>query len=255
MSHRKEEGISGELVSKLFSLAIKPESIGENPLTEDEILALFRARDAVWLHGGDPKKPHAELTSGKCSNGYFNCSKILCFPSFAEILAWHLVYKLREQGIKPGTIDWVIGSPYAAITFSYKVAELLGAVHGFPEKDPTVVPTDPKGKRMLWKRWQIPKGAKVLRIEELITTLGTTMSVRQAVKRGNSEPVEFSSVVGTLVHRPPKLPISYAELRIVALVEKEVWAVEPSKCPLCKAGSKRLKPKSNWAELTGKEGG
>ncbi len=251
MSHRKEEGISRKLVSKVISMAIKPESIGENPLTEDEMLALFRAHDAVWLHDGDSEKPHAELTSGKCSNGYFNCSKILCFPSFAEILAWHLVYKLREQGIKPGTIDWVIGSPYAAITLSYKVAELLGAVHGFPEKDSTVVPTDPKGKRMLWKRWQIPKGARVLQVEELVTTSGTFKAVRRSIEEGNPEPVEFLPIIGALVHRPPKLPADYGDLKVSALIERKVWAVDPSECPLCEAGSRRVKPKTHWTELTG----
>ena len=97
-----------------------------------------------------------------------------------------------------------------------------------------------------------PKGAKVLQIEELITTLGTTTNIREAVEKGNLEPVEFLPIVGTLVHRPPKLPVTYNGLEVVSLVEKEVWAVDPAECPLCRQGSIRLKPKSHWAELTGK---
>jgi len=234
------------LAAKLMFLTANPSAVSSNPLTQEEIIGIFEAYDAVWLHDGDPKKPHAELTSGKCSNGYFNCPKVLCHPLIAEILARQLIQKLGQNLVHG--VGWVIGSPYAAITFSYEIAKLLGAVHGFPEKDPT----DPEKKRMIWKRWQIPEGAKVLQIEELITTLGTTMGVRQAIKEGNPEPVNLIFTVGALVHRPSKLPISYAELRIVSLIEKEVWAVDPSECPLCKAGSPRLRPKAHWVELTGR---
>lgn len=215
------------------------------PLNEKQILDWFTVCDAVWIHDGDPKKPHAELTSGKCSNGFFDCMRVLCFPNLNEIFARHLVWKLQEKGLHD-SVDWVVGSPYAAITFSYEVAKILGAVHGFTEKDPS----RPKG--MLWRRMAIPGGANVLQIEELITTSGTFQEVRRAVEEGNPEPVNFLSVVGTLVHRPPKLPADYGERKVVALIEEEIWAVEPDDCPLCKAGSKRYRPKTHWKELTGK---
>jgi len=99
---------------------------------------------------------------------------------------------------------------------------------------------------------QIPKDVIVLQIEELITTSGTFKEVRRAVEDGNNEPVSWLSVVGTLVHRPSKLPVDYDGIKIVSLIEKEVWAVEPSECPLCKIGSPRYRPKANWAKLTGK---
>ncbi len=231
-----------ELWRKLLFLKANPASISSNPLTQEEIIGIFEEYDAVWLHDGNSAKPHAELTSGKCSNGYFNCSKVLCYPAIAELFARHLVQKLGKYITRRA--GWVIGSPYAGITFSYEAAKLLGAAHGFTEKDPK----DPK--KMLWKRWQIPKGSEVLQIEELITTLKTAMSVREAAEKGNKEEIKFMPVIGTLVHRPPEFSADYAGLRIVSLIEKQVWAVEPSECPLCAKGSKRLKPKSHWAELT-----
>jgi len=232
------------LSAKLVFLAANPTVISTDPLTQEEIIEIFEEHDAIWLHDGNPKKPHAELTSGKCSNGYFNCSKVLCYPWLAGILARQLVQDLGYDYLQG--VNWVIGSPYAAITFSYEVARILGAAHGFPEKDSD----DPK--KLVWKRWQIPKGARVLQVEELITTSGTTLAVRQAIEEGNSERVEFLSPIGALVHRPALLPISYAEFRVMALIEKVVWAVDPKDCELCKAGSPRLKPKTHWAELTGK---
>jgi hypothetical protein len=147
----------------------------------------------------------------------------------------------------------VIGSPYAGITFSYEVAKAFRATHGFTEKDPS----DPKKKRMLWKRFNIPAKSKVLQVEELITTSGTFKAVRRAIIEGNSEPVNFLPVVGVLIHRPPKLPVHYEingeKIKIVPLVEKLMWAVDPSKCSLCRASSIRLSPKNHWAELTGKK--
>jgi len=213
---------------------------------EDLFLAWFKICDAVWLHDGNPKRPHAELTSGKCSNGFFDCMRVLRYPNLCEILALQLAKKLREAGVeKP---EWVIGSPYAAITFSFAVAKAFGAIHAFVEKDPS----DPKGKRFIWRRMTIPTGASVLQIEELITTSGTFREVHRAVDEGNAEPVNWLPIVGTLVHRPPELPIDYGDKRVVALIEKGVWAVEPKVCPLCKAGSQRLRPKAHWKELTGR---
>ena len=223
-------------------------------LTEEAILHWFKECDAVWLYDGDPnpKKPHAELTSGMCSNGFFDCMRVLCHPAFTEILALQLAQKLREQGVGP--VDWVIGSPYAAITFSYELARALGAIHGFAEKDPA----DPQGKKMAWRRMKIPPQSRILQVEELITTSGTFQEVRRAVREGNGDSVNFLPAVATLVHRPPKLPAYYSDdlsrmsIHVFSLIEREVWAVKPEECPLCKAGSRRVRPKSNWAELTGK---
>jgi len=235
----------------LPTLIDDPRHYDDKILSAEEILAWFDVYDAVWVYDStNPKAPHAELTSGKCSNGFFDCMRVLCNPKLCEIFALQLVRKLKEAGIEK--VDWVIGSPYAAITFSYEVAKGFGAVHGFTEKDPITIPTDPKRKKMLWQRMQIPKDAIVLQVEELITTSGTFKEVRWAVEKGNYESIKWLPVVGTLVHRPPKLPVNYDGIEIVSLIETEVWAVEQSECKLCKIGSPRYLPKSNWKKLTGK---
>lgn len=81
--------------------------------------------------------------------------------------------------------DWVIGSAYAAITFSYEVAWYMGAIHGFVEKDQT----DPEGKRMKWSRFAILAGSTFLQVEELVTTSGTLEQVHTVVHKENPEPV------------------------------------------------------------------
>lgn len=225
-------------------LKIDPRIFEGKTVAEEEILLWFELANAYWVHDGDLQSPHAELISGMCSNGYFDCPRLLKYPNLCEILANQLARKLKENGVQ--RVDWIIGSAYAAITFSYEVAKAMDAIHGFTEKDPQ------NPKKMVWRRTNIPEGSIVLQIEELTTTGHTFQEVRQAIEQGNEGKVRFLPTIGVLVHRPPKLPVDYGELRVIALVEKEIWAVNPKDCYLCEAGSPRYRPKTHWPELTGK---
>lgn len=229
-------------------LRLDPRGFG-HPQPESKILSWFRMADALWNYEGEPSpnKPHAELTSGLCSNGYVDCPRLLSHPNVTDILANTLVVKLAIAAVVE--VDWVVSSAYAAITFGHEVAKVFGARFGNTVKDPT----DPEQKRMLWRRLTIPRGATVLQVEELITTMGTTQEVRRAVKQGNAEPVEFLSAVGTLVHRPADPAAVLRDNNIISVLEMEIWTKPPEECPLCAAGSPRVKPKTHWRELTGRQ--
>lgn len=218
--------------------------------SEAELLHVFKLCNAYWYHDGDPKRPHAELTSGLCSNGFFDCLRVLKYLAFSELFAAQLSIKIEEflkQHMLPYP-SWVIGSPMAGITFAHDVArELEAPINMCVEKDPT------NPKKMIWNRMQIPNKEVVLQVEELVTSAHTLNEVERALLFGNGGPVNFLHLVAILVHRPPKLPVThYGRRAVVALIEKEIWAVPRSECPLCVQGSKRLRPKQNWAELTGK---
>lgn len=235
-------------------LAIKPEDFPlPKLLTQERILRWFQLADAYWGYEGEPtpQKPHAELASKFCSNGYFDCPRLLSYPNVAQILGREAAHHfLSTVQLKPGQrVDWVVSSAYSAITFGHEVAKVLEARFANVEKDPN----DPAQKRMLWRRLTIPSGSVVVQAEELITTRGTTDEVRRAVLEGNeAKDLSFVPEIVALVHRPPDLIAATHKNRIVALVEKEIWAVPPAECPLCKVGSQRFKPKTHWAELTGK---
>jgi len=218
----------------------------------ETIISWLKNENAYWHYQGDrsPEKPHAELSSGLCSNGFFDCQRILCYPNVAEILAFQLAWEIkvcmREERIDK--IDFVVAPAYAAIPFGHEVAKALGARFVFTEKDPS----DPKGKKMLWQRMAIPAGANVLQVDELITTASTIKEVRRAIQDGNPELVTFVPFVGTIVYRPESLKAK-SEYEIVSLIRQEVQNFEPSECPYCKAGSPRVRPKKNWDKLTGKK--
>ncbi len=231
-------------MEKLNLLDINPEDYDSVWIPEEEILSWFDVAQAGWVYSGNPEDPHAELVSGLCSTGYFDCNRVLCYPNICQILGEELGARIVRH-VKP---DWVISSPYSAITFGHEVAKKIGVPFACCEKNPE----DPSGKTMIWRRRTLPEGTKILQIEELITTSDTTVEIRRAVTQGNSEPVIFLDQVGALVHRPKKLPADYGNIKVMALIEKEIWSGKPDECELCKAGSKRVRPKSHWKELTGK---
>ena len=209
----------------------------------DTILEIYHNRDAVWFfdYEGDPTAPHVELTGGSCSDGYVNSALVTSVPGTLSFIVSELMPYLPRA-------DWVVGSPYAAITFSYEVARQMGAMHGHAEKDAR----DPK--RLRWSRFAIPEGATVLQAEELITTFGTTLTVRQAIEEGNHAPVRFLPVVGTIIYRPPTLDVP-PPLEVCALVEREIRTWTRDACPLHRQGSPALRPKAkeHWTELTRKQ--
>jgi orotate phosphoribosyltransferase len=214
--------------------------------TPEDVLEWFKILEAGWIHDGDPAKPHAKLHSGKCSNGFFLCKKVLAYGNLREILAYCIIRNLRNAGLEEKKVGGVFGSPYSSILLAGDVARLLGVKVYVPEKDPN----NPKG--MIFKPDDvIPEGTQLLGIEELITTFDSAAATAQAITVGNPYPVTFLPFVGVLVFRPSMINrLSPDGRQIVSVIEKQVDAWDPADCPFCKQGSKPLPPKTNWAELT-----
>lgn len=251
------------MATRDWRLEINPRNFDGRLLSEEKILDWFEQCEAVWIHDGNTKSPHVQLHSGLCSNGYFDCQRVLRYPRLSEIIARQVAQKLRESGVPQP--DWVVSSAYGAITVGHEVAKVLGAQFMYLEKDP-------EQDTMIWRRITIPKDSTVLSIEELITLGETIDDVMRAVEEGNREPVKFLPFAGAIIYRPPtshqslkvssyytpRKKIGEAQVRlppikIIALIERKIWAVPPESCPLCKAGSPRIsQPKTRWTELTGK---
>jgi orotate phosphoribosyltransferase len=203
-----------------------------NGTTETQFREVLEACRAFWLHSGNPKDPHAELHSGKCSDGFIDTLRALVHSNFCLGMAHMLAGKIR--GSYKGPIDWVIGSDHAGAVFSQNVAVALGAKHDFTEKG--------ENKTQLWKRFWIEPGEVVLQVEELMTTAATFKEVRDGIRQGNGSDVTFAPVAGVLVHRSEVSRIEDTEIVSFAHYDIKVW--DPAECPLCKQGSKRFKPKT-----------
>ena len=232
-----------------YLLGINPGDFLNKDIAVDDVLGWFKMLDAYWMHDDNSTHPHAKLTSGKCSNGFFDCLQVLSFFNLSEIIANQLARQIRKV-IGNQEVDVIVASPMADITFAHDVGRALGAkIFIFVEKDPK------DDKKKICRRQRIPQGANVLQIEELITTALTTSNVKAAVELMNGEPVNWLPCIGTMVHRPPYRVTHYDERKVVSVIEKIIWAEDPSECPLCIRGSQPIAPKKgqNWLMLTGKQ--
>jgi len=238
-----EEILSLSSVAELRTL--KRRDFEHRRMTDKELRHIFKLCDAIWLHSGNPEHPHAELTKGNCSTGFVNVMEVLRHTNLCEIFAGELVKLIYNQpsykGFKP--FDWVVGSDHAGAALSYEVARQLGAQHDFTEKDPC----PENAKRQSWKRHEIQPNERILQVEELITTTSTLQEVRNGLRWGMRDTLDFFPFVVTLIHRSAAYEFEGAPILYLAHFDIETW--DPDKCPLCEAGSKRLRPKANWAEL------
>jgi len=201
----------------------------------------FVRAGAIWLHDGFSQSPHALLTSGLHSDGYVNCTHVVQRPALVRgILTAHdgLQPHLPSGDDKP---DWVVGSAMGAITFAFAAAEQLGAKAGYTEKS--------KGEMKL-SRFVLQDGVRVLVVEDVISTGGSTLKTIEALRRTGS--VRILPYVICLVNRSGKDHLGEFEIR--SLLTPSIHSWEPDECPLCQKGSQALRPKENWKELTGLAG-
>lgn len=219
-----------------------------NAPSAEEIMHWFEVLEAGWVHDDNPKRPHAKLHSGKCSDGFFLVKKVLKYGNLREVLAAALVAKI--PGPWRDKIGGVFGAPYSSITLAADVARLLGVPNFIVEKGPKTF--DNKAAMIFSADDPIPVDTMLFQVEDLITTFDSAQLTQEAIMAGNPEPVCFIPYIGAVVYRPSVYFDSYGGRRVIALVDKTVSAWDQADCPLCKQGSIPLPPKvkGNWAKLT-----
>ena len=120
-------------------------------LTHEEVLAEFRAAGAL-LEG------HFILSSGLHSPRYLQCARVLMDPARALRLCAALVDKTRAAG----PFDLVVSPAMGGVVVGYEMARQLGVPAIFFERV--------EGKLALRRGFDIQKGARVLMVEDIVTT-------------------------------------------------------------------------------------
>lgn len=136
-------------------------------LTHEEVLGEFRAAGAL-LEG------HFILSSGLHSPRYLQCARVLMEPSRAERLCQAIAGKVRAGGF--GNVDLVASPAMGGVIVGYEVARQLGVPAIFFERV--------GGKLELRRGFSIPKGARVLMVEDIVTT---GLSSRECIEGINAE--------------------------------------------------------------------
>lgn len=212
----------------------------------------YKEKGALWMYDGNAKRPHALLTSGKHSNGFFNSELVMEDASLLEEASFDLRNLLVWTGLNGGEVSRVVGPAMGAITLAHSLAAGIScSTHGAPclraytEKD-----GEGKEMKMVFRRTTIKSGEKVLLCEDVLTTGGSVDATAQAVTEAGGIILPY---VAVLVNRSGLAEVSGK--KIVALIDRSMPMWNPDVCPLCKAGSEAIKPKGkeNWARLNAKD--
>lgn len=187
-------------------------------MNEKEVLEIFSGNKAL-LTG------HFKLSSGLHSEKYLQCALVLQYPDIAEKLSEELAKKFS------GThIDIVIGPALGGVTLAYEVARAAGAKGLFTERQ--------EGKMVLRRGFAIGKNEKVLVVEDVVTTGGSTREVIDVVRSLGGEVVG----VGSLIDRSSEKIDFGAPFHALAKVKVQTY--EEKDCPLCKKNIPVAKPGS-----------
>jgi orotate phosphoribosyltransferase len=147
-------------------------------MTDDEILAEFRAADAL-LEG------HFILSSGLRSPKYLQCARVLMDPARAERLARALAAKIPAE-IRDG-IAAVLSPAMGGVIIGHEMGRALGKPAMFLER--------PDGMFELRRGFSIAPGTKVLMVEDVVTTGLSSREAIEAVGRAGGDVVAEASLV------------------------------------------------------------
>ena len=147
-------------------------------MTDDDILAEFRAADAL-LQG------HYLLSSGRHSEYYLQCARVLMDTERAGRLASALAAKLPRDLRQ--TIDLVVSPAMGGVIIGHEMGRALGKPAIFVER--------PTGTFELRRGFAIPAGAKVLMVEDVVTTGLSSREAMDAVRAAGGDVVAEAALV------------------------------------------------------------
>jgi len=191
-------------------------------MTQDEVLAEFRASGAL-LEG------HFRLSSGRHSGHYLQCARVLMNPDRAGRLALALAQKLpRDIRSK---VDAVISPAMGGIIIGQEMGRALGKDAMFLER--------PEGEFHLRRGFALQPGAKVLMVEDVVTTGLSSREAIAAVKREGGEVIAEVALVdrsaGEVDLGVPFFPL--IDINFPTYAEDEMPA-ELAALPVTKPGSR-----------------
>lgn len=187
-------------------------------MTRDEVLDSFR-RSGALLEG------HFRLTSGLHSPGYLQCALVLSHPASAEKLGRAIADLTRA--LRPTV---VLSPAIGGIVIGHEVGRALGVRALFAERQ--------DGQLTLRRGFTLTDADRVLVVEDVMTTGGSTRETIEVAKAAGAHVVGAGSIVnrsgGTVKFDVP----------LASLLDYSLPTYEPDTCPLCAQGIAVVKPGS-----------
>jgi len=187
-------------------------------MTRDELLDLFR-RSGALLEG------HFRLTSGLHSSGYLQCALVLQHPAHAEALGRAIADRTRS--FRPTA---VLSPALGGVVIGHEVGRALGVRALFAERQ--------DGELTLRRGFVIAENDRVLVVEDVLTTGGSTRETMQVARASGGQVVGAATIVNRSGGR------AEFEVPFASLLDIDLPTYEPDKCPLCAQGLPVVKPGS-----------
>lgn len=188
--------------------------------TDAPLLTLFEETGAL-LNG------HFLLSSGKHSDRYIEKFNLLRRPRDTEIVCREFTERFHDQNI-----DVVAGPTTGGILLAFEVARQLGVAAAYAERA-----SDGSLQREFRRGTTFRPGARVLLIDDILTTGGSVRETVVALERHDVEIV----AIGVLVDRSAG-SVTFGRYPLVPLLSLKVDAWDPANCPLCQTGIPLQKP-------------
>lgn len=191
-------------------------------MTDEDILSEFRASEAL-LEG------HFKLSSGRHSGHYLQCARVLMNPERAGRLALALAQRIPRD-IR-SQIDVVVSPAMGGLIIGHEMGRALGKDAMFLER--------PEGVFHLRRGFRLQPGAKVLMVEDVVTTGLSSREAIEAVGREGGEVIAECALVdrsnGTADLGVPFFPL--IDINFPSYAEDEV-PPELAAIPVSKPGSR-----------------
>lgn len=190
----------------------------------ENVLALLRKSGAM-LEG------HFLLSSGRHSDRYFQCARLLQYPDFAAEAIAGIAGQIRLD-IESGKleVDAVVGPAMGGIVVAYELGRQLGLPAFFTERDDS-------GSMCLRRGFEVKAGQKILITEDVVTTGKSYGECAYALESLGAKVTAIACIVDRQQNGKVPLPF-YPACR----VEATTW--EAGECELCKKGIPAVKPGS-----------
>lgn len=179
-------------------------------MTDADVLASLKRAGAI-LHG------HFQLTSGRHSDTYVQCARVLEDPALTTRLAEAMAASVGDL-----EIDMVAAPAVGGIIIGFAVAQALGVKFIFSERE--------QGAMTFRRSFTVRPGERVLVVEDVVTTGGSVAEVIDLVRAAGGTVAAVTSIID----RGGEKAFD-AEYR--PLLRLEVESMEPPECPQCAAGT------------------
>ena len=203
----------------------------------EKILNLLLQTRVIWrVQVKDKPKYHPELTSGQHSDLYVNVPKLLESPNITRMFLESCV--TQETIKKMSECEYIVGIESGGVPLAYVLPSI------FPQLSTCKVLFIPKNyrKKAYWNFSNL--NGKVFLVDDVVTTGSTIARVTEERR------LRLKNVKGVfcLFNRSEDqtLFIRGWKLKVYPCLNVKPHTWSKFNCPLCKQGSKAVRPKQKW---------